>query len=392
MSTTVSLAPPLVGTGTRVAPATVVAGRLSYLDAYRGLLTVLMALDHAVYFLWSGATEHTFTFWNGPFESSETWPELVIRLASNLAAPGFFLLLGTCLVMFARGRQRLGWTDEAVSMHFVRRGALLVVMQFLVENPLWSFGSGAPWVNYVGVLFALGAAMICSALIWRLPSTALVALGTTLVVLQEIVLRTAPQLGESLPPWLALLLVPGRGGDLLVYFPCLPWLGITAWGIVLGRRLMDDRRHALTQSGVAGAGLFAVAVVITALGGFGNIGVVETGSPLDLLCFVKYGPSAAFAAWNVGLTLMALPVAAWVMKYVDTSAGPLVSFGRSALFFYVAHLFLFGLIAQLQGPDEFSLSQSLAIWFLGLLVLWPACNYYGRFKIGTKPDSVWRLF
>src|SRR5687768_10877946 len=125
MSSVLSQALPISYVDTRVPPS-VAAGRLDFIDVCRGLLVVLMALDHAVYFLWSGAHESSFTFWHGPFVSEEGLGETVVRLLSNVSAPGFFLLLGAGLAFYARTRRKLGWTDRAIARHFVERGAVLI--------------------------------------------------------------------------------------------------------------------------------------------------------------------------------------------------------------------------------------------------------------------------
>lgn len=393
MSSVTTQALPVSYTDTARVPPSIAAGRLDFVDVYRGVLIVLMALDHAVYFLWSGAHEHSFTFWHGPFVSNEGFGETVVRLLSNLSAPGFFLLLGAGLAFYARTRRKLGWTDQAIARHFVERGAVLIVLQFLIENPLWCLNPDASCMNYVGVLYALGAAMILAAIVWRLPSYALIGLGAAAVVLPEVIVSLLPLDNRNLPLGLALFLVPGQSAGLNVYFSCVPWFGIAAWGIVLGRALTGDRQAALRTSGRLGAALLATALLLRFAGGFGNLGVVDGGTWRDYLSFVKYGPSAAFVCFNVGFALAALPAIAWLTKrFHALSAGPLIAFGRSALFFYVAHLLLFGAMAHAVGSEGLSFRGALFVWALALLWLWPACILYGRFKAATSPNSLWRLF
>jgi hypothetical protein len=196
---------------------------------------------------------------------------------------------------------------------------------------------------------------------------------------------------DALPAWLTLLLLPGRSGDIVVYFSCLPWLGVTAWGLVLGRVLAVDRTRGLRQSGIVGLGLMAAACSVAYAGGFGNVAVVETATGRDWTGFVKYGPSLAFVGWNVGIALAALPIGAWVLARIRSPQGPLLTYGRSALFFYVCHLAFFGAVAWMAGSPGLSLEGALAVWAVGLVCLWPACTLYGRFKLTTSPDSVWRL-
>lgn len=138
--------------------------RLPGLDLCRSLICVLMALDHATYLLWSEAREPSFLFWYGPFVSDEVLPETLIRLGSNLCAPGFFLLMGAGISMFAQNRRQLLWSEPAIQKHFVSRGILLIALQFTVENSLWSLKPNESWFNYVGVLYALGVSLRLAAL------------------------------------------------------------------------------------------------------------------------------------------------------------------------------------------------------------------------------------
>jgi len=72
---------------------------------------------------------------------------------------------------------------------------------------------------------------------------------------------------------------------------------------------------------------------------------------------------------------------------------PLLVYGRAPLLFYIAHLYLFALVGLLTASrTEGSLPFMYLIWLAGLMILYPACRWYGRFKAGTSPDSIWRLF
>ena len=106
--------------------------RLLSLDALRGLIMVLMALDHANHFV---AQLHSpGEYWGGAFPGYSTGRTLAFltRLVTHLAAPGFFFLMGVGMLLFARARRRHGWGEGQILVHFLIRGALLIALQLLV--------------------------------------------------------------------------------------------------------------------------------------------------------------------------------------------------------------------------------------------------------------------
>ncbi|HEX5691146.1 MAG TPA: hypothetical protein VFX76_14125, partial [Roseiflexaceae bacterium] len=71
---------------------------------------------------------------------------------------------------------------------------------------------------------------------------------------------------------------------------------------------------------------------------------------------------------------------------------PLLVFGRSPLFFYIAHLYLYGLLGLTFGSRGTGIVRMYPFWLLGLAMLYPLCWLYGRFKLRQPPGSLWRLF
>ena len=111
--------------------------RLPALDTLRGLLMVLMALDHARGFI---ARDHPSEFWGMVLPHYEHAVPFITRLVTHLCAPGFFFLLGIGMTLLAESRRRLGWSDGRITGYFLHRGMLLILMQLLIENPAWLVG------------------------------------------------------------------------------------------------------------------------------------------------------------------------------------------------------------------------------------------------------------
>ena len=132
------------------------AARLLPLDALRGLIVALMALDHANLFVAQKhpAGEH----WGGAFPAYSSALPFLTRLVTHLCAPGFSFLMGAGMLLFAQSRRPYppiggmggGWSRWAVTRHFLIRGALLIALQFLVENQAWRLSPGWQLDLYAG--------------------------------------------------------------------------------------------------------------------------------------------------------------------------------------------------------------------------------------------------
>jgi hypothetical protein len=107
---------------------------------------------------------------------------------------------------------------------------------------------------------------------------------------------------------------------------------------------------------------------------------------------VKYPPSIVFIALTLGVDLLLLALLARAGDSLARWGQPLPALGRSPLFFYVAHLYLYGLMGLALGPRGTSIPRMYLFWLLGLAILLPLCWLYGRFKQRRAPESLWRLF
>jgi uncharacterized membrane protein len=113
---------------------------------------------------------------------------------------------------------------------------------------------------------------------------------------------------------------------------------------------------------------------------------------IDFLNVVKYPPSISFTFLTLGLILLLLGVLARINKGWHKFLSPLVVFGRSPLFFYVLHLFVYAVIGILFTPSGTSLGNMYFFWIAGLLLLYPLCLWYGRLKQRQRAGSILRLF
>jgi len=369
--------------------------RLAPLDALRGLIIVVMALDHANAFI---AHQHPPPeLWSAPPPPPVSTLAFLTRFVTHFAAPGFFFLMGAGMALLVDSRRRLGWSEGAVARYLLVRGGLLIVLQLLVENPAWRIGAGPiftpqVFLSYFGVLYGLGAAMIVGTFLLRLHPLALIGLGLVAEVATELVIGIARSSGEAASLPLLLLLIPVRGQDLSVYYPLIPWLGVALFGMAFGCWLMRSPARAYRNAAFAGAALLVLFTILRLAGGFGNLQPPAGPSWVAFLNLIKYPPSIVFLALTLGVDLLPLALLARAGDGLRRWGQPLLVFGRSPLFFYIAHLYLYGLIGLALGARGTGVVRMYPFWLLGLAMLYPLCWLYGRFKHERALESVWRLF
>lgn len=382
------------------------AQRLDAIDSLRGLIMILMAIDHASLFV---AEQHWSEVWGHPLPDYGDGFSLLTRVVSHLCAPGFFLLMGAGMALFAGSRRDRGWSEKEIARHFLVRGLVLIVVELFVVNPAWILGSldpilrgadvlippmpgsgGIPYYNQ-GVLSALGGAMAAAGLLMRFRPRTSLLLGIGVVGVCQLALPGPGAVDTPFPVPLRILLVAGQTGHAAVLYPLLPWLGVCLIGVALGGGLRADPERFLRLAAPVGGGLLVGFVAVRISGGFGTHHPMPRADWMGLLSVVKYPPSLAFLLLTLGANAVLLGGLAHAPAVASRPLAWLRVYGRSPLFFYVAHLYLYALIG-LVLPGSTTLAGMYPVWLLGLVALYPACLRYERFKRGRGVESVWRLF
>jgi uncharacterized membrane protein len=359
--------------------------RLPAVDALRGLMIVLMALDHANHFI---AQKHSSgEYWGGPFPAYSQALPFLTRFVTHLAAPGFFFLMGVGMALYA-SKNRTAESRPKIVAHFWARGGLLMALQFLLINRAWKMSPGGWGPDiYVGVLFALGGAMIAGSLLLWLKPTYLYFIAAALFVATEITHPDPASWGRVSYSDIQLLLLH-PGGDLRLWsnYPILPWLELSILGQAFGSQLARQPRLTYRRGLLMGASMLGLFVLLRALNGFGNIRAVSGATWIDFLNVVKYPPSWTFTLLTMGINLGTLRLFSQLGERPALLLRPLVVFGRVPLFFYVVHLFLYAGLGLMFTPAGTSIPGMIPYWLLGLLILFPLCIVYARLK-RTPPMS-----
>lgn len=310
-------------------------GRIDAIDALRGLVIVLMIIDHTrEYAVGVPAV--------GDPMALAGLPPIVfwLRWLSHFCAPVFTLLAGMSV-----GLQRA--TGRGGAGPLARRGLLLIGLEFTVIHFAWTFSLVWPRF-YAQVIWGLGVAMLALAAALALPTRVRFALGLMIVAghnLLDPVHVEAPGLGQWL--WAVLhdrqVLPLAFGYEVRTSYPVLPMIGLMWVGEPLGRWVAatEPLRRARVLM-VAGGLACAAFVALRLLNVYGDPDPADwsgAGGPVlwSVLNVRKYPFSLAFMLMTIGPALLLL--GRWSAR-VPRWTAPLLDLGRAPMFAYVAHLYL----------------------------------------------------
>jgi uncharacterized membrane protein len=361
------------------------------IDALRGLIIILMALDHANFFI---AQQHSSgEYWGGPFPIYDHVLPFLTRFVTHICAPGFFFLMGVGMLLFAESRRKVGWSELRIMSHFWLRGGILMALQLILINIAWEQSpSGWGIEIYIGVLFALGLSMILASFLLKFNAKVFIILFLILLIGTELLVPDPSRWSTLFPLPNYLLLF--AGGDYPVYwvnYPTLAWMEFVIFGLLFGRWIGEDKQAAYKRAFYLGILFILVFILLRTLNGFGNLRPRTGVGWMDFFNPVKYPPSITFTLITMGINLCLLRLFAWIKSVRPNLIAPLSVYGRVPLFFYVLHLFLYAFMGNWITPQGTSLLIMYFFWLLGVLILYPLCFRFGEFRQRQPVNSVIRL-
>jgi uncharacterized membrane protein len=374
--------------------AALAKNRLAAIDVMRGIVMILMTIDHASEAFNGG---RLMTDSVGMWTPGMALPagQFLTRWITHLCAPTFVLLAGTALALSTDSRTRRGETPGDIDRHIAIRGVLLVAL-----DAVWmSMAILSPGRVLFQVLYAIGAALLFMIPLRRLSDRALLAAGLSLAAIDEplALLLVKTHLSGTLPA--ALLVVPGGflDGHFIVGYPALPWLAIMCVGWVLGRRLLAwpaESRSRIAARVLAGwgASLLVLFVIVRGANTWGNMGLPrEDGSLVQWLHVSKYPPSVSFDALELGIASLMLAALFVACEGRPDFLAPVRTLGQTALFYYLLHIHVMMIVAHLSGLHA---RLGLTGAYLGtactVLALYPLARAYGLYK-AAHPGG-WRQY
>jgi uncharacterized membrane protein len=377
---------------TSAAPTT--RARLDSVDVVRGVIMIIMALDHTRdFFGMPGA--------NPTDMASTTTALFFTRWITHFCAPTFFLLTGTGAFLSRRKH-----TTRSLSRFLLTRGVWLLFLDVVVLRCFALQFNFDYQVTIVNVLWALGWSMIALSGLVYLPVRAVTGIGLAMIVGHNLL----DPVKSSSALW-TILHSPGfllQGAHtVFIAYPLIPWIGVTAVGYGLGAlyRWPDERRRRwLVRLGLGATCAFVVLRAINVYGDPSHWAPQRSPlfTALSFLNTTKYPPSLLFLLMTLGPVLLFL-------RAIDGGTPrflrPAITYGRVPLMYFMVHMALIHVVAvavsfarygavhwMFESPSMdkypitpppgwgFSLPVIYLIWAAVVISLYPLCRWFAALK------------
>lgn len=376
--------------------------RISSIDIVRGIVMVIMALDHTRDFF------HHDSLHMDPTDMKSTYPALFFtRIITHFCAPTFVMLAGTSICISAQRKSK-----HALALFLLTRGIWLIFAEVVIVRFGIVFNLYYDFIIFQ-VIWAIGASMVVMAALVYLTDAVLISLAALILFGHNLFDKILLSTGDTgFWPWLFFhqsgFARTTDGTSILVPYPVLPWLGIMLGGYVLGmlyRPYISPQRrpYYLMVAGASAIGLFVLLRLLNHYGDPSPWGVQKNGlfTVMSFLNTTKYPPSLLYTLMTLGPVLILLGI---IERYAVRWTEPFIVFGRVPLFYYVLHFYLIHGLAIAcymystgkswaeidfhfgQGfggvlPDGgYSLLTTYFVWMGVVLALYPLCRLYNRYK------------
>jgi uncharacterized membrane protein len=387
--------------------STVPSSRLRAIDALRGAVMIIMALDHVRDFFHSGAMSFS------PDDLTRTTPALFFtRWVTHFCAPVFMFVAGMGAFLWWQRNHHKG----QLSRFLWTRGLWLLVLELTVMRLAYNFNFSFRFGILLLVLWALGSCMIAMAALIHLPVHLLAMLSVAVIALHNCLDGIkASQFGSGAWVWRLIHQVgpfPFAGSVFVVGYPLVPWIAVMAAGFCFGHVFLLEPSARRRIMRTIGFGMTTAFVVVREVNLYGDpvpwspqrSGVFTV---LSFLNCTKYPPSLEFLLMTLGPALLAL---AYFDQCRLKATNPLVVLGRAPLFYFIVHFytihalavlmawlryggasftFMFNPLPSMGGPRQlfpadfgYDLWVVYAVWVLIVVSVYPLCRWFAKIKAG----------
>lgn len=392
-------------------------GRIYSIDFLRGIVMMIMLLDHTRDFVHAGALSHDPTD-----PATTTAAVFFTRWITHFCAPAFIFLSGVSIYL----QKMNGKSNAQLSRFLWTRGLWLVLLEFTVVRFGITFNLDYSFFGMAQVIWVIGVSMIVMAAFIYFPAKIVGAFGVMMIVLHNLLdgFQVPPQIAfMGMPPpdlgqsiWIifhqmGIVHIFGGTSQIMFAYPLIPWIGVMAAGYAFGTIYgleAEKRRKLLFALGGAATFLF---VLIRSINVYGDPvpWKYQDSSVATVLSFfntTKYPPSLLFLLMTLGPSFLVLALT----NRIDGRAfwqRISITFGRVPMFYYVLQWFTahgMGIVITYfagkeigyyfvnmmdMGPSAppghgFPLWVVYLAWIAGLIILYPLCLWWGNLKGRNK--------
>lgn len=383
--------------------------RIESIDLLRGIVMIIMALDHVRDYFHNSAFIYT------PTDLLQTTiATFFTRWITHFCAPVFVFLAGISAKLYGAKKSK-----PALSFFLFTRGLWLVIAELFIVTLEWTFNPSYPFFN-LQVLWATGISMMLLSLMIYMNKYLIFVTGILLIAGHNL-LDNVHVSGNGIASFLwALLHEPGYftfgNFSFSVRYPVLPWIGVIAIGYASGSLYnpfndAEKRQKILSLSGYAAIILFIILRLSNYYGDAANWSLQKNivFSLLSFLNVTKYPPSLLYILMTLGPAFIFLSLAE---KPLNKLTSKIAVFGRVPMFYYLLHIFLIHLFAiiavtisgrkwtdmilstrvnaapQLKGYG-FNLPTVYFIWIITVISLYPLCKWFDKYKRANQTTKWW---
>ncbi|MEO6669479.1 MAG: heparan-alpha-glucosaminide N-acetyltransferase domain-containing protein [Ferruginibacter sp.] len=387
--------------------------RFESIDILRGIVMLIMALDHVRDFF------HAPANLDDPLNLATTYPVLYFtRWVTHFCAPVFVFLSGVSIYL-----QSLRKTKKQLSLFLIKRGLWLIFMEWAIISLAWTFDP-LYHIFIMQVIWAIGISMVILGLLIHLPYRIILVIGLLIVFGHNLL-----DIPESAPGFKAgfwwdlfhhgffALYQWSPGRYFMMIYPFMAWTGLMMVGYCAGI-LFTERFSAAQRKKIlirTGLGLIFLFILVRFINIYGDPAPwsKQNDSLYTFLSFMKltkYPPSLLYLSITIGPALLTL---AFIEDIKNRFTNIMAVYGRTAFFYYILHFYFIhtagAIVFFIKGehtvqeainsmknlpflfifPGEgFGLGIVYLIWICLIVVLYPLCKWYDKYK-ATHKEKWW---
>ena len=362
--------------------------RIRSVDILRGIVMVLMAIDHV-------------RVYSGIPAGGQTIPVFFTRWITHFCVPAFVFFAGTSAFLYS---QKIN-NQKSLSCYLLLRGLLLVFLELTLIRFCWTFNLNYRDFMLAGVIWMLGYCMVfMSACVWLSPQVNGI-IGLMIIFFQQIfsyIPGIFPQKSQKSFNWFWAFIYPtGQEGhtSIAVLYVLVPWIGVMMLGYSFGMITTAEpikRKKLCLWIGSCSIATFLIADIVVYLL---NPGSDKRPVLFQLLNQQKYPPSQLYLLMTLGPLILMIPFAEQVKGKI---ANMFLMFGRVPLFYYLLHIPLIHLLAlgvnflregnvhqdwygyapftEIPAEHRWGLTLLYLVFFIAEVILYFICRAYAQYK------------